>query len=157
MPDGVGSRGWNLLAFCVAGKGLSSSLTTHISTEPPPRKTASAVEMVKCLIEHPKVGIEVAREMLTERMGDSKMTPLMLAASLENVDTVEVLKEILGEGVYSCQSSEGRTALHIGSKTGKPDLVHSLLTTRQISSSQEGVSIPVSSIMIVLQEVIESL
>lgn len=150
VPDGVSSRGWNLLAFCIAGKGLSSSLSPHTPTHSHPENTASAIDMVKSLVKHPRVGIKVVREMLSECMGHSKITPLMLAASLENVAMVELLKEMLLEGVYIQQSSEGRTVLHIASNTGKPDLVHSLLTAEHLSPSPQEDSKLVGPFLMVL-------
>lgn len=137
VPDGDTRRGWNLLAFCIAGKGYSSHLAPHISIHPVLENIATAHEMVENLVEHPRVGMEVAHAMVAECMGNSKITPFMLAASLENVAVVELLKGILLEGGYTHQSSEGHTVLHIAAKTGKPDIVNSLVSTKQPSPNPE--------------------
>ncbi|GMH44409.1 hypothetical protein BSKO_12361 [Bryopsis sp. KO-2023] len=99
IPDGRSDRGWNILAFAVACQNHKS-----------------AMETVETLLKHPRLTPEVQTDFAGERMGDNKITPLMIAASIGNAKMVSLLGTLLPKGAFPWQAKGGRTALHIATR-----------------------------------------
>lgn len=83
--------------------------------------------LVKHLLQHPRVGPDNVRKMLSMHMGDSRLTPLMIATSMGHVEVIHELQMIMDKSAYSSQNSDGSTVVHIAVKEKKAKVINALI------------------------------
>lgn len=111
--DGMAERGWNLLTFAICSTAVT--------------KNNTPIDIVKALLDHPRISNEVRQKMICERMGSGKVTPLMLATSRLCGDIVKLLRSYLPPGEMLRQDCYGSTVLHIAARKNSWGLVPALL------------------------------